>query len=387
MSSPAPWPLRAAPAAAVAALLAAASLAVHRALAFDPEAWVVWGRELWTLSIDTSAGPSWKPLGALVAALGDGSPWVWLIVARAGALLAVAGVARLAWDAAGLAAAVAAGALVALSPWWAFNGTLGNAEPLLVALCAWAAVAHAQRRPGLAFALGCAAALVRVEIWPFLAAYGLWLARGGRLPWRTVLGGGAAVLALWIVPDLLASGLRSSRGAHTAGSPESAGHAAFPFGAVLKDAVDVATVPVVFVALLGPRRWLVAGLLYVLLVAVMTEAGFAGNPRYLIPGLAALALAAAVAAGRRHPAAAAALVLAAAAFSVGDLRDQRTDLAHRARLRSALERTLDARRCPAVRGPADQRSLVAELTSESIPRAAARPANLTLTGERWTLRC
>src|SRR4051812_43012470 len=31
--------------------LAALTLPLHRALAFDPEAWVVWGREAWSLSI------------------------------------------------------------------------------------------------------------------------------------------------------------------------------------------------------------------------------------------------------------------------------------------------------------------------------------------------
>src|SRR4051812_548850 len=132
----------------VSVVVAALSLLVHRALAFDPEAWVVWGREAWSLSIDTSAGPSWKPLPVLVTALlapaGDAAPWLWLLVARAGALLALAGVARLASERAGALAGALAAALLVVSPWWLFNGALGNAEPLLVALCAWAAVLHAQ---------------------------------------------------------------------------------------------------------------------------------------------------------------------------------------------------------------------------------------------------
>ncbi len=31
-------------------------------LSYDPLAWVVWGREIAHLGLDTSGGPSWKPL-------------------------------------------------------------------------------------------------------------------------------------------------------------------------------------------------------------------------------------------------------------------------------------------------------------------------------------
>ena len=46
--------------------IAAASLLLPWALAFDPQAWVVWGRDVGRLALDTRGGPSWKPLPVVV---------------------------------------------------------------------------------------------------------------------------------------------------------------------------------------------------------------------------------------------------------------------------------------------------------------------------------
>jgi hypothetical protein len=46
---------------------AAASLLLPWSLAFDPQAWVVWGRDVLRLDLDTRSGPSWKPLPVLIA--------------------------------------------------------------------------------------------------------------------------------------------------------------------------------------------------------------------------------------------------------------------------------------------------------------------------------
>ncbi|CAA9311696.1 MAG: hypothetical protein AVDCRST_MAG11-1540, partial [uncultured Gemmatimonadaceae bacterium] len=79
----------------IAACLAAAALSLLApwALAFDPYAWLVWGREIAGGTLDTSAGPSWKPLPVLVTTplslAGGAAPEAWLVVARAGALLAL----------------------------------------------------------------------------------------------------------------------------------------------------------------------------------------------------------------------------------------------------------------------------------------------------------
>ena len=71
------------------------SLLLPWALAFDPQAWVVWGRDASRLALDTSGGPSWKPLPVVVttplALTGDPAPALWLVVARTGGLLALAG--------------------------------------------------------------------------------------------------------------------------------------------------------------------------------------------------------------------------------------------------------------------------------------------------------
>ncbi|CAA9488976.1 MAG: hypothetical protein AVDCRST_MAG30-1224, partial [uncultured Solirubrobacteraceae bacterium] len=83
----------------IAACLAAAALSLLApwALAFDPYAWLVWGREIAGGTLDTSAGPSWKPLPVLVTTplslAGGAAPEAWLVVARAGALLGLAGAA------------------------------------------------------------------------------------------------------------------------------------------------------------------------------------------------------------------------------------------------------------------------------------------------------
>ena len=85
---------------AAALLVAALSLLRPYALAFDPMAWAVWGREVGRLALDTTSGPSWKPFPVLFttpfALVGGAAPALWLIVARAGGLLALAGVFALA---------------------------------------------------------------------------------------------------------------------------------------------------------------------------------------------------------------------------------------------------------------------------------------------------
>ena len=128
-------------------MVAALSLLLPWALAFDPLAWLVWGRETGRLALDTTTGPSWKPFPVLFttpfALFGGAAPALWLIVARAGGLLALAG-AYVLGDAARRAAGRARrpSAVMALSPWWLFNTALGNSEGLLAAAVLWAVIAH-----------------------------------------------------------------------------------------------------------------------------------------------------------------------------------------------------------------------------------------------------
>src|SRR5215203_1638477 len=108
--------------------IAALTLLVPSAPTYDPFAWIIWGREILHLDLDTVQGPSWKPLPVIVttlsAPLGEASPYVWVAVGRAGAIagLVVAFLLtrRLAGTAAGLGAAIGLG----LMPWWIRNGAM-----------------------------------------------------------------------------------------------------------------------------------------------------------------------------------------------------------------------------------------------------------------------
>jgi hypothetical protein len=74
------------------------SLVLPSEASYDPWAWLVWGREVAHLHLDTTGGPSWKPLPVLVTALvsplsaldSDLPGAARMIFARAGSLLALA---------------------------------------------------------------------------------------------------------------------------------------------------------------------------------------------------------------------------------------------------------------------------------------------------------
>jgi hypothetical protein len=369
--------------------LAALSLLLPWALAFDPWAWVTWGRDVTRLELNTAGGPSWKPLPVVVTAplalTGDAAPVLWLIVARAGGLLAVAGAALLAYDLAtprapdrgaaapdagrdvgvaaaesgvaapdagrGAVAALAAAAAMALSTWWLFNTALGNSEGILVAAALWAVAAHLAGRPRAALALGVAAALCRPEAWPFLGLYALWLWRTRRAPLGFLALALAPVPLLWFGPDLLGAGgaLGASDAARGTASPQSAVYADVPALEVLVDFAELVTLPVLLAAAAGAalggrtaKALAAGGLAWVALVAVMTQAGYAGNPRYnVVPAALACALAGAgvVALARRTSvriALAAALAGTTLAFTAGDLSDQVDELDARADRRADL---------------------------------------------------
>ncbi len=358
--------------------LAALSLLLPWALAFDPWSWVVWGRDVTRLELDTAGGPSWKPLPVVattvLALAGAAAPALWLVLARTGGLLALAGAAVLADRLAGRVAAVSAATVMALSDWWLFNTALGNSEGLLAASVPWAVVAHLAGRHRAALGLGLAAALLRPEAWPFLGLYALWLWRARRESLGLLALALAPVPALWFGPDVIGAGgaLGASDAARGTASPQSAVYADVPALEVLVDFAALITVPVLLAAaagtVLGGRtaRWLAAGAAaWVVLVAAMTQAGYAGNPRYNVAPaavacvLAALGVVAAgrrLAAGRGHqpsparareqgvpiPAALAAVLVAAVpAFTAGDLRDQVRELGDRADRRTQLDALVD----------------------------------------------
>ncbi|MCQ7030022.1 hypothetical protein MRO55_26335, partial [Escherichia coli] len=68
-------------------------LLVAPAPSYDPWAWLLWGREVTRLELSTAEGPAFKPLPVFVCALlrplGGAAPEAWVLIARAGAVLAV----------------------------------------------------------------------------------------------------------------------------------------------------------------------------------------------------------------------------------------------------------------------------------------------------------
>ncbi|HEX4903712.1 MAG TPA: hypothetical protein VFV42_12920, partial [Acidimicrobiales bacterium] len=84
---------------AACVVVALASLAVPATLGYDPWAWLVWGREIGRGTLDTTGGPSWKPLPVAatvgLAPLGDLAVPAFHVLARTLSLLAVVAVWRL----------------------------------------------------------------------------------------------------------------------------------------------------------------------------------------------------------------------------------------------------------------------------------------------------
>ena len=280
--------------------LAALSLLLPSAPTYDPWAWIVWGREIAHGTLSTVSGPSWKPLPVAITTVaslfGGAAPALWIVVARAGAIAGVLLAFRVARRLAGgsLGAGVAAAVLLAAAPWYVRNAGLGNSEGLQVAFALGAIDQALAARPRRAFVLGVGLALLRPEAWPFLLAGGAWLLWRERRAWPLVLGGLAALPLLWFVPEKLGSGdwFRAASRARDAVHGAAAG-AADPFGTVVRSGWELLSSPMHWL-LLGAllvaawrrdRRVLaLAGLAaaWVLLVAVMTARGYAGNPRYLV---------------------------------------------------------------------------------------------------------
>lgn len=308
---------------AAIALIAAASLALPFAPLYDPWAWLVWGREITALDLDTASGPSWKPLPVVFttafAPTGGAAPELWLVVARAGWLASIA----LAWSLAsrlvvgggigvrlaGLLiparirrARIAAGAVAATGmvllhdPFtsWLRQFAGGLSEPLLVALVLAAVERQLSGRPEQAFTLAVAAALIRPEAWPFLIAYGCWLwARSPQLR-RLLVGGAAVVVVLWFGLDLLGSGdplTGAERAREGTGSPP--GEALEAIGRALNMVIAALWVTAgyaVWTAWRGGERAVVVlaagALAWIAVVAGLAAVGYAGIPRFGAPAAA-----------------------------------------------------------------------------------------------------
>ena len=296
--------------------LAAASLLLPHALSYDAWGWAVWGREVLHLDLNTRGAQSWKPLPALLDAVfalaGRAEPDLWLLVARTGALLALALAYRLAARLAGrLAGVVTVVWLVlvakqSLGFGWVSFFAAGWSEGLLAALVLGAIERHldAHREHCLLGLFG--ASLIRPEAWVLLGAYAvfLWRAEPGRRRLVALLV--IAVSALWLGPDLWGSGglLHASARARADVPPDIA-HAAHPglldvafLGEVLGLPVSVAALAAVVFAVHRRERTALGlagvALAWLAVVAAMAEIGYPGIARFLVVTIALAAVLAGV---------------------------------------------------------------------------------------------
>jgi hypothetical protein len=230
--------------------------------------------------------------------------------------------------------------------------------------------------------------------------YGIWLWIRDPGARRVLAACAVIVPLLWFGPDAIGAGgaLGASRAARGTPSPGSAGLESVPALALLTDTIELLTWPALAAAalatILGPRafgrarrgaagdapgagrtiRALAAGAAaWVAIVAGMTQAGYAGNPRYLVAaaavgsalaGVGAVSLARATRGGA--PLGAAVLLAAVLAASLGTLRDQSGQLADRPRAAASFARVIAAaggrdalRRCGPLRSALGARSFVA----------------------------
>jgi len=345
--------------------LAALSLLLPSEPSYDPWAWIVWGREVALLSLDTTGGPSWKPLPVFFTTLfGPLSkidaglpPDLWLVVARAGGLLALAMAFRLARRlagpsrSAGIAAGVIAAVAVGLTPLWLRFMAHGNEAPLAIGLMLWGVERHLDGERRHAVVLLFVACLLRPEVFPFLGLYGLWLWREERERRVLLLGLAVALPALWLVPEWLGSGDPLAAGTQARSEPSwSLSLKEHPWLAALRRVHNIAGLPLELgtlaaVSLAGLRRYRLGSqhpaaaadraalalgaiaLLWVALVVAMVQAGFSGSPRYFLPAVVLICVLAGVGAARlvqalpgRVLAVAAAVGLAALAYPLAERR-------------------------------------------------------------------
>ncbi len=332
--------------AAGALLIAALSLLIPSTPSYDPWAWIVWGREIVHFKLQTTGGPSWKPLPVIFttifAPFGHAAPDLWLVVARASAVMAAAMCFKLAWrltralsgaltgDAEGtrarlwamlpalLAGLIAAGSLIN-SRGFISDNALGYSEGLMAALVLIAFDRHLDGARRQAFAVGFFAALDRPELWVLWGPYGLylwWKDPGARKLVAILF---ALIPVLWFLPELWGSG-HLFRGVSRAQHPRSnsPAFAKCPFCTEFKShawptvllRVKAIGLIAMLVAALGlwrgradglsgaaarARAALVAagviGFGWWIGISLETQAGFSGNDRYLVLGVALVSVA------------------------------------------------------------------------------------------------
>ena len=269
-------------------VLAAVSLLAPSVPTTDPWGWIVWGRELVGLHLNTVAGPpSWKPLPVLFTAplslLGGAAPAAWLLVARTGGVLALYFAYRLAG---GRVGGVVAAVALAVSAGWLRGWAHGYSEGLAVALLLAGVECHRRDRRLPALALFVLVSLSRPEAWPFAALYAAVFVR--RPAALALL---ALTPLLWLVPDWWGSGDPFHAGVVARVNLSRAG--AHPGLELLRSGAGLLPAPVWLAAVVGlylavrRRELLLAALGAVAIAwiggeAAATELGYPGSERFLV---------------------------------------------------------------------------------------------------------
>jgi hypothetical protein len=228
---------------------------------------------------------------------------LWIVVARTGALLALAMAFRLASRLArgglvgAIGGAVAAVALFLTPDWFQFTAH-GSEAPIAVALMLWAIDRQLDGRHTHVVVLGTLACLLRPELFSFLAVYGLW-AWWTEPRLRPLLIGVLVLMPVaWVMPEWIGSGNPLDGGRQARSEPMwSLSLAARPWLRALERVDNHAGLAVELLSLFGAawalvhRRWAVvasgaAALAEVVLFLAMTESGHSGNPRDVLPAIA-----------------------------------------------------------------------------------------------------
>jgi hypothetical protein len=343
----------------IAALaLAGASLLLPSTPTTDPWGWIVWGREIWHLDLSTAVGgsPSWKPLPVLgtlpLALTGAAAPKLWLLLERAGSLLALVAGYRLAARLGGRAAGALAVVALVLRGGWALGVAHGYTEAFTAGLLFLAIDRELDGRSSQALALGTLIALARPEAWPLLCVFALVAWRRSRLQLRVALPLLASVPLLWIVPDWIGSGeLLHASSVSQKVCPTGAGAAADALGqAALNPPLPISACALAFVALDRRGRSGVYGGIALLalgwtafLAALMFGVSYPASGRFLDLPMALVCVLGAIGAvrlagrlGPRRRILAAAATAAVAALTVGLRVDPTADEARATFVRGRL---------------------------------------------------
>jgi hypothetical protein len=289
--------------------LAALSLLIPSTPTYDPYAWLIWGREILHLDLDTDFGPSWKPLPVLFTTVfglaPSAAPDLWLVVARAGAVASLALAVRVAWRlGGGLAGGLVAAACLAVSTGYLRFAALGDSEGILVALLLAGIDLHLSGRRRAALWMAFGACLLRPEAWIFVIVYALWMWRAEPKLHRTTIGMVIGGAVLWFGPELWGSGdlLRSSQRALDP-NPQAIAFADFPAWEAIKQTVRMTPWPARIGILVVAAGWIsgrwrdrpvgiltLVAIAWTIEVAIMTQKGYSGNARYMLApvGLACL---------------------------------------------------------------------------------------------------